>query len=494
MKLVPLSRTAWVAGLGLLGVIALSTMALADTVAAPVANKGDTAWMLTSSALVLMMSVPGLALFYGGLARTKNALSIFTQVFAIVAMVGILWCLYGYSIALGDTSGPYVAYIGSLGKAFLKGIAPDSVVATFSNGVVIPEYAYMVFQMTFAMITPALIIGGLAERTKFSAIMLFIFLWVSLIYFPIAHWVWAVAAPDDVAAAAKALAAAATPAAKAAAQAKLDSVTSAAGWLAQAGALDFAGGTVVHINSGIAGLVGALIVGPRLGHGKESFPPHSLTMTMIGASLLWVGWFGFNAGSNLEANGTTALAFVNTMVATCAAALSWQFVEWIVKGKPSMLGLVSGAVAGLVAVTPASGFAGPMGAIVLGLIVSPICFFFVSVIKNKFGYDDALDVFGVHCIGGITGALATGILVNPVLGGVGITDYTNFAHGNAGTYDLVTQMIAQGKAVLATLLYSGIGSAILYKVVDLLVGLRPKPEAEREGLDVTDHGERAYNY
>ncbi len=494
MKLVPLSRTAWVAGLGLLGVIALSTMALADTVAAPVPNKGDTAWMLTSSALVLMMSVPGLALFYGGLARTKNALSIFTQVFAIVAMVGILWCLYGYSIALGDTSGPYVAYIGSLGKAFLKGVTPDSVVATFSNGVVIPEYAYMVFQMTFAMITPALIIGGLAERTKFSAIMLFIFLWVSLIYFPIAHWVWAVAAPDDVAAAAKALAAAATPAAKAAAQAKLDSVTSAAGWLAQAGSLDFAGGTVVHINSGIAGLVGALIVGPRLGHGKESFPPHSLTMTMIGASLLWVGWFGFNAGSNLEANGATALAFVNTMVATCAAALSWQFVEWIVKGKPSMLGLVSGAVAGLVAVTPASGFAGPMGAIVLGLIVSPICFFFVSVIKNKFGYDDALDVFGVHCIGGITGALATGILVNPVLGGVGITDYTNFAHGNAGTYDLVTQMIAQGKAVLATLLYSGIGSAILYKVVDLLVGLRPKPEAEREGLDVTDHGERAYNY
>jgi Amt family ammonium transporter len=494
MKLVPLSRTAWVAGLGLLGVVALSTMALADTPAAPVANKGDTAWMLTSSALVLMMSVPGLALFYGGLARTKNALSIFTQVFAIVAMVGILWCLYGYSIALGDTSGHYAAYFGGLGKAFLKGITPDSVVPTFSNGVVIPEYAYMVFQMTFAMITPALIIGGLAERTKFPAIMLFVFLWVTFIYFPIAHWVWAIPAPDDVAAAAKALAAAATPAAKAAAQAKLDSVTSAAGWLAQAGSLDFAGGTVVHINSGIAGLVGALIVGPRIGYGKEHFPPHSLTMTMIGAALLWVGWFGFNAGSNLESNGLTALAFVNTMVATCAAALSWQFVEWIVKGKPSMLGLVSGAVAGLVAVTPASGFAGPMGAIVLGLIVSPICFFFVSVIKNKFGYDDALDVFGVHCIGGITGALATGILVSPALGGVGITDYTNFAHGNAGVYDMGAQMIAQGKAVIATLLYSGIGSAILYKVVDLTVGLRPKPEAEREGLDLSDHGERAYNY
>ncbi|HEY5226193.1 MAG TPA: ammonium transporter, partial [Methylovirgula sp.] len=325
MKLVPSARTALVVGLGLLAAVALGTAAFAAGPAAPVANKGDTAWMLTSSALVLMMSIPGLALFYGGLARTKNALSIFTQVFAIVAMVGILWAVYGYSIALGDTSGPFVAYIGGLGKAFLRGITPDSTVPTFSNGVVIPEYAYMVFQMTFAMITPALIIGGLAERTKFSAIMLFIFLWVTLIYFPIAHWVWAAAAPDDVANAAKALAAAATPAAKAAAQAKLDAVNSGAGWLAQAGALDFAGGTVVHINAGIAGLVGALIVGPRIGYGKEHFTPHSLTLTMIGASLLWVGWFGFNAGSNLEANGATSLAFVNTMLATCAAALSWQF-------------------------------------------------------------------------------------------------------------------------------------------------------------------------
>ncbi|TAL76781.1 MAG: ammonium transporter, partial [Beijerinckiaceae bacterium] len=493
MKLFPSPRAALGLGLGLFAAIALSTAAFAAAPAAPVPDKGDTAWMLVSSALVLMMSVPGLALFYGGLARTKNALSIFTQVFAIVAMVGILWAVYGYSISLGDTSGPFAAYIGGFGKAFLRGIGPNSTVPTFSNGVVIPEYAYMVFQMTFAMITPALIVGGLAERTKFSAIMLFTFLWVTLIYFPIAHWVWATAAPDDIASAAKALAAAATPAAKAAAQAKLDAITSSAGWLAQAGALDFAGGTVVHINSGITGLVGALIVGPRVGFGKERFTPHSLTLTMIGASLLWVGWFGFNAGSNLEANGTTALAFVNTMLATCAAALSWQFIEWAFKGKPSMLGLVSGAVAGLVAITPASGFAGPMGAIVLGLVVSPICFFFVSVIKQKFGYDDALDVFGVHCIGGITGALATGILVSPALGGVGITDYTNFLHGNAGAYDLVTQMIAQGKAVLATLLYSGIGSAILYKVVDALVGLRPKADREREGLDLTDHGEAAYN-
>ena len=488
------SRTPWALGLGLLGVIACVGGAMADTPAAPVPDKGDTAWMLVSSALVLMMSIPGLALFYGGLVRTKNALSILTQVFAIVSMVGILWVLYGYSISLGDTGGSFAAYIGGLGKIFLKGVDAAAVVPTFSNGVVIPELAYMVFQMTFAMITPALIIGGLAERMKFPAVMLFVLLWVTFIYFPIAHWVWAVAAPDDIANAAKALAAATDEAAKAAAQAKLDAITANAGWLAQAGSLDFAGGTVVHINSGIAGLVGALVLGPRIGYRKEAIAPHSLTLTMIGASLLWVGWFGFNAGSNLEANGTTALAFVNTMVATAAAALSWLIVEWATKGKPSLLGMVTGAVAGLVAVTPASGFAGPMGSVVLGLIVSPICFFFVSVVKNKLGYDDALDVFGVHCIGGITGALLTGVLVNPALGGVGITDYTNFAHGNAGTYEFGTQMIAQLKAVVATLLWSGIGSAILYKVVDLLVGLRPAKDEEREGLDLSDHGERAYNY
>jgi ammonium transporter, Amt family len=351
-----------------------------------------------------------------------------------------------------------------------------------------------VFQMTFAMITPALIVGAFAERMKFSAVVLFMLLWVTFIYFPIAHWVWATAAPDDIAAAAKALAAATGDAAKAAAQKKLDEVTAGAGWLAQAGALDFAGGTVVHINAGIAGLVGALVLGKRAGYGKEAMPPHSLTMTMIGASLLWVGWFGFNAGSNLEANGTTALAFVNTMVATCAAALSWMLCEWAVKGKPSLLGLVTGAVAGLVAVTPASGFAGPMGSIVLGLMVSPICLLFCTSVKHTFGYDDALDVFGVHCVGGIVGALMTGILVNPALGGVGITDYTNFAKDNVGTYDMVQQMILQAKAVGSTLLWSGIGSFILYKLVDLVVGLRPAEEKEREGLDITDHGERAYNY
>ncbi len=471
---------------------AAADAAAPQATASLVPNKGDTAWMLLSSALVLMMSIPGLALFYGGLVRTKNMASILTQVFAIVAMVGVIWTFYGYSLAFSD-GGSMTPYIGGFTKAFMHGVDANSTSATFSNGVVIPEYCYFVFQMTFAMITPALIVGAFAERIKFSAVMLFILLWVTFIYFPIAHWVWYVAAPDDVAAAAKALAAAADGAAKTAAQAKLDEVTGAVGWLAGAGALDFAGGTVVHINAGIAGLVGALIIGKRTGYGKDLMAPHSLTMTMIGASLLWVGWFGFNAGSNLEANGTTALAFVNTMVATAGASLSWLLSEWMVKGKPSLLGICSGAVAGLVAVTPASGFAGPIGALVLGFVVSPICLFFVSTVKNAFGYDDALDVFGVHCVGGIIGALGTGILVNPVLGGVGITDYTNITGNNAGSYDLVTQMIAQSKAVLATLLWSGIGSAILYKLVDLLIGLRPTVEEEREGLDITGHGERAYN-
>ena len=465
----------------------------AAAAAAPVPNKGDTAWMLVSSALVLMMSVPGLALFYGGLVRTKNMASVLTQVFAIVAMVGVVWTLYGYSLAFTD-GGSMTSWIGGFSKAFLHGVDANSVAATFSNGVVIPELAYFVFQMTFAMITPALIVGAFAERIKFSAVMLFVLLWVTFIYFPIAHWVWYIAAPDDVAAAAKAVAAATDAAAKTAAQAKLDELTGAVGWLAGAGALDFAGGTVVHINAGIAGLVGAVLIGKRTGYGKELMAPHSLTMTMIGASLLWVGWFGFNAGSNLESNGVTALAFVNTMVATAGAALSWLLCEWAVKGKPSLLGICSGAVAGLVAVTPASGLAGPIGALVLGLIVSPVCLFFVSTVKNSLGYDDALDVFGVHCIGGIIGALATGILVNPALGGVGITDYTNITGNNAGTYDFATQMLAQVKAVVATLVWSGVGSAILYKVVDVVIGLRPTVEQEREGLDITDHGERAYNY
>ena len=520
MKFSPLKKAALAAvGIGALGALFTFDTALAQAAAeaakdaakdaaaaapaAPTPNKGDTAWLLTSSLLVLMMSIPGLALFYGGLVRSKNMLSILTQVMAIVAMVGLLWCFYGYSISLGDGGG---YYLGGFGKAFLKGIDANSVSATFSNGVVVPEFAYMVFQMTFAMITPALIVGAFAERMKFSAVLLFVFLWVTFIYFPIAHWVWATPAPDDLANAAKALAAAGEDAAKkAAAQGKIDELIAAAGWINQgkgigeflmngSGALDFAGGTVVHINAGIAGLVGAIMVGKRVGYPREAMMPHSLTMTMIGTSLLWVGWFGFNAGSNLEANGTTALAFVNTMVATCAAAFSWLIVEWMAKGKPSLLGMASGAVAGLVAVTPASGYAGPMGSIVLGLIVSPVCLIFVSKVKQAMGYDDALDVFGVHCVGGVIGAIATGILVNPALGGVGITDYLNITGNNAGTYAFGQQVTSQIVAVLATLIWSGVGSAILYKVVDLIVGLRVPTDAVREGLDVTDHGERAYNY
>ena len=474
-------------------VLCSSALAAAET-AAPVPNKGDTAWMLISTALVLMMSVPGLALFYGGLVRSKNMLSVLTQIFMIVSLVAVIWVLYGYSLTFTD-GGSLNAVLGGFSKTFLRGITPDSNAATFSNGVVIPEYAYMAFQMTFACITPALIVGAFAERMKFSAVLVFVLLWVTVVYFPIAHSVWYAASPDDLAAAAKALAAASDDAAKKVAQAKLDEVANGAGYFSRIGALDFAGGTVVHINAGIAGLVGALMLGKRIGYPREAMTPHSLTMTMIGASLLWVGWFGFNAGSNLEANGTTALAFVNTFVATAAAALSWLFVEWGAKGKPSLLGMVTGAVAGLVAVTPASGWAGPMGSLVLGLTVSPICFFFVAAVKNKFGYDDALDVFGVHCIGGIVGALATGVLVAPYLGGVGLPDYTTKPGEMVqAAYVMSDQLLIQIKAVLFTLAWSGIGSAILYKVVDLIVGLRASTDEEREGLDVAEHGERAYNF
>jgi Amt family ammonium transporter len=466
--------------------VADPTPAAAATPAPPTFNKGDNAWMLTSSVLVLLMTIPGLALFYGGLVRSKNMLSVLMHVFYTVCVVVIIWVLYGYSLSFTGGS----PYIGGFEKIFLKGVTTDSQAATFSVGVTIHELIYICFQMTFAAITPALIVGAFAERMKFSAVALFIPLWVTFIYFPIAHMVWYWAGPDAIDAAAKALAAAADPAAKAAAQAKLDEVLADAGQVFIWGAIDFAGGTVVHINAGIAGLVGALLVGKRIGYGKELMPPHSLTMTMIGASLLWVGWFGFNAGSNLEANGGAALAMTNSFVATAAAALSWMFAEWILKGKPSVLGALSGCVAGLVAVTPAAGYAGPMGAIVLGLVVGVVCLFFVTTIKNALGYDDALDVFGVHCIGGIIGAIGTGILVNPALGGAGIMDY---AAGKIADYEFSTQVIAQCKAVATTLVWSGVGSAILYKIVDVLVGLRPTVEEEREGLDIADHGERAYN-
>lgn len=460
--------------------------AAAAAAAAPVINKGDTAWMLVSSALVLMMSIPGLGLFYGGLVRSKNMLSILMQVFYTVAIVGIIWVLYGYSLAFTGGSD----FVGGFSKAFLKGVTPESATGTFSVGVSIPELVFVAFQMTFAMITPALIFGAFAERVKFSAIVLFVPLWVTFIYFPMAHMVWYWAGPDAVDAAAKALAAAADGAAKTAAQEALDAVLADAGLLYKFGALDFAGGTVVHINAGIAALVGCLIIGKRTGYGKEALSPHSLTLTLVGAGMLWVGWFGFNAGSNLEANGLTALAMMNTFLATCAAALSWMVIEWLAKGKPSMLGVVSGAVAGLVAVTPMAGFAGIMGALISGLIVGVLCFFFCTTVKNAFGYDDSLDVFGVHGVGGIFGAIATGIVVSPALGGTGVFDYTT---GAVAEYNMATQVIAQLKGVGVTVLLSGIGSAIIFFIVNAVVGLRVPVEKEREGLDITEHGERAYH-
>jgi Amt family ammonium transporter len=432
---------------------------------APTPNKGDTAWMLTASALVLLMTIPGLALFYGGLVRTKNMLSMLMQVFYTVCIVCVVWVLYGYSLAFTD-GGSLNPYVGGLSKAFLAGVDVTTTVETFSKGVVIPELVFVVFQMTFACITPALIVGAFAERIKFSAVILFVILWVTFIYFPIAHMVWFWGGPSLA--------------------------DAPSGLVFGFGAIDFAGGTVVHINAGIAGLVGAVMVGRRTGYMKDIMAPHSMTLTMVGASLLWVGWFGFNAGSNLEANAYAVLAMINTFVATAAAAVTWVFVEGIIKGKASMLGAVSGAVAGLVAVTPAAGFAGPMGAIVLGVVATLGCYFFVASVKNAFKYDDSLDVFGIHCIGGIIGALGTGILVNPALGGAGIVDYLSpdLATVYPGTMAQVTN---QAKGVLVTLLWSGIGSIILYKIVDLIVGLRPSVEAEREGLDLTSHGEAAYH-
>jgi len=451
----------------------------------PTIDKADTTWMMVATVLVLVMTVPGLALFYGGLVRSKNMLSTLMQVLYTVAIAILIWVIYGYSLTFTGGSD----FIGGFSKAFLSGIAPDAAGATFSVGVAIPELVFVMFQATFAGITASLLLGSIVERTKFSAIALFIPLWLTFVYFPMAHMVWYFAGPDAIDAAAKALAAA-DAGGKAAAQEALDGVLADAGYIFKLGAIDFAGGTVVHINSGIAGLVGALIVGKRLGYGKELTTPHSLTMTYIGAMLLWFGWFGFNAGSNLEAVGSAVVAFVNTFVATAAAGLSWMFIEWIAKGKPSLLGAVSGIVAGLVAVTPAAGFAGPMGSLVLGLVAGVVCFFFCTTIKNAFGYDDSLDVFGIHGIGGIVGALGTGILVNPGLGGTGIFDYTT---GAVAEYSFGTQMYAQFMAVVVAILWSGIGSAILFKVVDIIVGLRARPEAEREGLDITDHGERAYS-
>ena len=435
----------------------------------PVPNKGDTTWVMVSTILVTLMVIPGLALFYGGLVRQKNMLSVLMQVFMIFSLMAVLWALYGYSVAF--TGGN--PFFGGLGKAFLAGITPESVAATFSKGVYIPELTFVAFQLTFAAITPALIVGAFAERMKFSAVLAFVALWFTFAYLPMAHMVWYWDGPDAITTAES-----------------LNTVLANAGWLWAKGALDFAGGTVVHINAGVAGLVAAYVLGKRIGYGKEAMTPHSLTLTMVGAALLWVGWYGFNAGSNLEANGYAALALINTTIATGAATLSWTFSEWLLKGKPSMLGAASGAVAGLVAITPACGFVGPMGAIIIGLVVSPICYFFVAKVKYMFGYDDALDVFGVHAVGGIVGALLTGVFVNPALGGAGVVDYV--ANGVAA-YDFGAQMTAQIWAVGTAIVVSGVVAFISLKIIDLVIGLRVSEESEREGLDTTEHGERAYH-
>ncbi|SMH57781.1 ammonium transporter [Mesorhizobium australicum] len=458
-RIAPMARTA---ALGALALGAMGTLAAfaqetapaaapAAEAAAPVMDKGDTAWMLVSTILVLFMILPGLALFYGGLVRAKNMLSVLMQCTMITAVVIIVWVLWGYSFSFGGGTG---AFFGGFAKVFLSGVTADSTAATFSDGFVLPEYVFIAFQMTFACITPALIVGAFAERIKFRAVVLFVILWVTFVYFPIAHMVWDASG--------------------------LIFTGAHAGGIA---ALDFAGGTVVHINAGIAGLVGSILVGKRLGYGKDNMAPHSMTLTMVGASILFVGWFGFNAGSNLEANGGAALAMINTFTATAGAIVAWVVIEGLMRGKASMLGAASGVVAGLVAVTPAAGLIGPVGAIFLGAIASAVCYYFVAVVKIKMGYDDSLDVFGIHGVGGIVGAIGTGIFTSTSLGGIGYADGVSMGG----------QVYSQIIAVLITIVWCGIGSAILYKIVDLIVGLRPTVEAEQQGLDLTSHGEVAYH-
>ena len=433
-------------------------------------NKGDNAWVMVSAALVILMSIPGLALFYGGLVRTKNMLSVLMQVFVTFSLISVLWVVYGYSAAFTEGN----QFFGVLDKMFLKGVTVDSVAATFSKGVNISELAYVVFQGAFAAITCGLIVGAFAERAKFAAILVFMVIWFTLSYIPMAHMVWYWAGPDAYIDAAAGEAAGKT-----------------AGFLFQKGALDFAGGTVVHINAAIAGLVGAYMVGKRTGLGNVAMAPHSLTFTMIGASLLWFGWFGFNAGSALEASGGAALAMVNTWVATSCAALSWMFAEWVLKGKPSMLGAASGAVAGLVAITPAAGFVGVMGSIVIGLLAGVVCLWGVNGLKKLLGADDSLDVFGVHGVGGILGAILTGVFADPALGGTGVYDYVANA---VGAYDMTAQVISQLWGVGTVVVWSGVVSIVTYKLVDIVIGLRVPEEEEREGLDLTSHGESAYHH
>jgi ammonium transporter, Amt family len=452
-----------------------ATAPAAAATPAPTPNKGDVAWMLTSTALVLLMSVPALALFYGGMVRSKNMLSMLMQVFVVFSLITVLWCVYGYSLTFTEGN----AYFGGLDRLFLKGTFDPvkgeySMAATFSKGTPLYELVYVAFQATFAAITCCLILGAFAERAKFSAVLLFIVLWFTFSYIPVAHMVWFWPGPDAYTAANV-----------------VDAQNAKGGLLWQWGALDFAGGTVVHINAGVAGLVGAYIVGRRIGWGREALTPHNVPMTMIGASLLWFGWFGFNAGSALEANGSAALAFMNTYLATACAVLSWIFAEWMLKGKPSMLGAASGAVAGLVAITPAAGNVGIFGAFVIGIAAGIVCLWGVNGLKRMLKVDDSLDVFGVHAIGGILGALLTGVFNAPDLGGPGF--YNNWFEMKPGYESIGAQLLIQAKAVGVTILWSGLVAFVAYKIVDMLIGMRVAEESEREGLDISEHGESAYN-
>ena len=452
--------------------------AAAAAVPAPVPNKGDTAWMMVSTILVILMVVPGLALFYGGLVRSKNMLSVLMQVMVTFSLIVVLWFIYGYSLAFTEGS----AFIGGFDRLFMKGIWDNAAgtfanAATFSKGVVIPEIVFAAFQATFAGITCCLIVGAFAERIKFSAVLVFMVIWFTFSYAPMAHMVWFWMGPDAYTG-----------------KEVVDAMTGKAGYIWQTGALDFAGGTVVHINAAVAGLVGAFMVGKRIGYGKEAMAPHSLTLTMVGASLLWVGWFGFNAGSALEANGFAALAFINTLGAAAAAVLAWCLGEALMRGKASMLGAASGCVAGLVAITPAAGNVGVGGGLVIGFIAGFACLWGVHGLKKLLGADDSLDVFGVHGVGGIVGALLTGVFNSPALGGPGyVADWVTASMVTAADYSIVSQVWIQAKAVLITIVWSGVVSFIAYKVVDLTIGLRVNEEDEREGLDITAHGETAYN-
>jgi Amt family ammonium transporter len=443
IDLASLISSRWARGAAAASLALLPALAGAAEEAAPTPDKGDTAFMLLSTLLVIMMAVPGLALFYGGMVRSKNMLSVLMQVLVVFSLLTVLWVIYGYSLAFNGSG----AWIGDFSRLFLSGITSDSNAATFTDGVVIPELVFVAFQATFAAITTALAVGAFAERTKFSAVLIFAVLWFTFSYLPIARMVWYTE-----------------------------------GYLFKLGALDYAGGTVVHINAGIAGLVGALMVGKRLGYGTTAMPPHNLPFVMVGASLLWVGWFGFNVGSGLEANNFAGLVFLNTFICTAAAVCAWTFGEWLFRGKPTMLGAASGAIAGLVAITPSCGAVGPMGAIILGLMAGLVCLWAVNGLKKMLGYDDSLDVFGVHAVGGILGAIMTGVLVSPDLGGVGVDDYS-----------MGGQVLKQITGVVITVAWSGIVSALIFLLIKVMIGLRPSEEVEREGLDTAEHGERAYD-